>query len=217
VSALRSRTLQTVLAAAVPVGLVLSAAVVWQSTSAAFSATTENPGNSWRTGTVVLSDSDTGAALFNSTDDGVLRPGSTRARCIRVDYTGDLPSDIRLYVTTPSSGSASLDPYLLMSVERGQDVAAGTDVTPDCTAGFTSAAPATFLWNTHSANDGLADQTKTLSQLKTRSTYATGLPVATGVTQGTHLTFRITYLVKDDNAAQNTQSDASFVWEARNT
>jgi hypothetical protein len=209
--------LQTVLAAAVPVGLVLSAAVVWQSTSAAFSATTENADNAWRTGTVVLTDSDSGAALFNSTADGALKPGSTRPRCIRVDYSGDLPSDIRFYVTTPAGGATSLDPYLVMSVERGQDVPAGTAVAADCTAGFTPAAPATFLYNTVSAGDASADATKTLGALKTRSTYDTGIPVATAVPQDSHLTFRITYRVKDDNAAQNTQSDASFVWEARNT
>jgi hypothetical protein len=213
VGALRSRTLQTVLVAAVPVGLVLSAAVVWQSTSAAFSATTENAGNAWRTGTVVLSDSDSGTALFNSTDDGMLKPGSSRAQCIRVDYTGNLPSDVKLYVTTPADGFTTLDEHLVMSIERGQD---DTDVLPDCT-GFTPTGPASYLYNTHPADDDLADQTKTLSDLKTRSTYVTGIPVATSVPKGTGLTFRIRYSVKDANDAQNTRSDATFVWEAQNT
>jgi hypothetical protein len=218
VRTLQSRALRTILAAAVPVGLVLSAAMVWQSTSAAFSATTENGGNSWHTGTVVLSDSDSdsasGAALFDSSStDQLLAPGVAGARCIRVDYSGDLPADIKLYVTTPSLGATTLDGYLLMSVEQGQDVPDGTPVTPNCSAGFTSTTPApTFVYDT--ATEGTSP---TLSLLKTHADYATGISVGHGVQQDTHLTFRITYLVEDDNAAQNTRSNANFVWEARDT
>src|SRR4051812_49979753 len=47
---MQSNALRTVLAAAVPVGLVLSAAVVWQSTSAAFTATASSGGNEWQGG-----------------------------------------------------------------------------------------------------------------------------------------------------------------------
>jgi hypothetical protein len=214
----QSTATRTVLAAAVPIGLVLSAAVVWQSTSAAFTATTDNPNNSWQAGSVVLGDSDGGAALFDTTTDGALKPGSYGSRCIRVDYTGTLPADIRLYVTTPAAGATTLDPYLVMSVEQGQNVAAGTTVAADCSIGFTATATPTFLFNTKSASDGTADQTKTMSTLKsTRADYGTGFAVGTAVPTDTHLTFRITYSVKDDNLAQNTQSKASFNWEAHNS
>jgi hypothetical protein len=209
---------RTVLAAAVPIGLVLSAAVVWQSTSAAFTATTDNPDNSWQAGSVVLGDSDGGAALFDTTNDSALKPGSTGSRCIRVDYTGNLPADIRLYVTTPAAGATTLDPYLVMSVEQGQNVATGTTVAADCTSGFTPTATPTFLYNTKPASDATADQTRTMSALKsTRADYLNGFPVGTAVPTDTHLTFRITYSVKDDNLAQNTQSKATFTWEAHNT
>lgn len=205
------------LLAAVPVGLLLAGALVWQSTSAAFTATTDNTGNTWQAGTVVLTDSDGGTALFDSTADGALRPGSTRSRCIRVDYTGDLTADIRLYVTTPMSGAATLDPYLVMSVERGLNVTAATTVAPDCSAGFTTTTTPTFLYNTALASAGSADQTKTLSALKTAAPdYAGGLQVGSPVAAGTSLTFRITYSVRDDNNAQNKRSTASFTWEARN-
>ncbi len=203
--------LRTVLAAAVPVGLVIGAAVVWQSTSAAFTATTDNPGNTWQAGTVVLGDSASGSALFTSAADGALRPGSTRSRCIQVDYTGDLDADIRLYVTTPGPVVRSLDPYLAMTIEQGANAPDGTTVGADCT-GFTPTAPATYLFNGAST-----DATQTMAQLKTHGDHAGGLPVGTAVPKDTHLTFRITYLVGDDNAAQDAQSTATFVWEAHNS
>lgn len=203
---------RALLAAGVPIGLVASGALVWQSSYAAFSATTANAGNSWDTGRVVLADNDSGAALFNSTDDGT----STRSRCIRVDYTGDLTSDIKLYVTTPTSGATSMDPYLVMSVEKGANVTSATTVAADCSAGFTSTATPTFVYNTKQANDATADTTKTMGSLKTaHADYTTGVLVSGATVQNTYLTFKITYLVKDDNAAQNTQSSATFTWEAQ--
>jgi hypothetical protein len=213
----RSAALRSVLAA-VPVGLLLAGALVWQSTAAAFTATTDNSGNTWQAGSVALSDSDGGSALFDSTADGALQPGSTRSRCIRVDYTGDLPADIRLYVTTPVSGAVTLDPYLVMSVERGQDVAPATTVAADCSAGFTATSTPTFLWNTKSASDPTSDQTRTMGALKAADhDYASGLLVGSAIPRNTSLTFRITYAVADDNNAQNTQSMATFTWEAQNT
>jgi hypothetical protein len=205
------------LTAAVPVGLVLSAALTWTSTYAAFSASTGNTGNSWQTGSVVLADGDSGAALFTSASDSALQPGSTSSRCIRVDYTGSLDVDLRLYVATPVSGAVSLDPYLVMSVERGTDVTDSTTVAADCSTGFTPTATPTFLYNTHQADDPAADDYRTLADLKTdHADHATGLVVDQAVTApGSHLTFKITYSVKDDNAAQSSQSSATFTWEAR--
>lgn len=204
---MQAPTLRTVLAAAVPVGVVVSAAVVWQSTSAAFTATTDNPGNSWQSGTVDLSDSDKGSALFTTAGDSALVPGSTRFRCIQVDYTGTVDADIRLYVTTPpptpQSLAKSLDPYLTMTVERGADVTDGSTLPADC-EGF-GASTALFT-----------DTPRTMAQLKAHGNYADGLRVGT-VRPGTHLTFKITYLVEGDNDAQGAESRATFVWEAHNT
>lgn len=214
----RSSAPRALVAAAVPVGLVLSAAVVWQSTAAAFSATTDNSGNTWQTGSVVLTDSDGGSALFDSTRDSGLQPASTRSRCIRVDYTGSLPANVRLYVTTPTSGATTLDQYLVMSIEQGANVTAATTVAPDCTSGFTSTSGPTFVYNTKVASDPTSDQTKTMGALKTAAhDYASGLSVGSAVPQNTSLTFKITYSVMDNNSAQNTQSMATFTWEARNT
>jgi hypothetical protein len=213
----RSAASRTLLAAAVPVGLVLSAALVWQSTAAAFTASTDNLGNQWQAGSVVLADNDGAAALFDSSRDSALKPGSTRPRCIRVDYTGSLPADIKLYVTTPGP-TTTLDPYLVVSIERGQDVTPATTVAPDCTGFTPTPGTATFAWNGAPANDVTADASRTLGALKTAARdWTSGLPVASSVAQGTSLTFRITYSVVDSNSAQNAATTANFTWEARNT
>jgi hypothetical protein len=73
-----ARARRTVLPVAVPVGLVLSLAVTWGSTYAAFSASTGNGGNSWQAGSVVLTDSDSGSALF--TTDGAVSPNDSTLR-----------------------------------------------------------------------------------------------------------------------------------------
>jgi hypothetical protein len=206
------------LAVAVPVGLVLSATLTWNATYAAFSASTGNNGNVWQTGSVVLTDEDNGAALFTTVSDGALKPGSTRSRCIRVDYTGDLAADIRMYVGTPPSGADSLDPYLLMSVERGADVTDSTTVAADCSVGFTPTTSPTFLYNDRQADVAGADASRTLAHLKsTHHDHPSGVVVDSDTAPDTYLTLKITYSVKDDNAAQNTQSSATFTWEARST
>jgi hypothetical protein len=211
-----ARARRAVLPVAVPVGLVASLALTWGSTHAAFSASTHNPGNSWQTGSVVLVESDSEAALFSTPTDGALKPGSTRSRCIRLDYTGSLQADIRMYVGTPASGATALDPYLVMSVERGSDVTSTTTVAAEC-SGFTPTATPTFLYNTKQANDPLADSSRTLADLKaTRAGYGTGVVVNPDTAPNTYMTLRITYVVKDDNAAQDKQSSATFTWEARN-
>ena len=209
---MRSKALRTVLAAAVPVGLVISTAVVWQSTSAAFTASTDNEGNSWKAGTVALSTSS--SAVFSTGSDSALTPGASRSRCLQVDYAGDLPAIVKLYVTTPLPGVATLDPYLVMSIEQGQTLTTATDpaVTPDC-AHFS---PATFRYNTAEASAD-ADQAETMSDLKaTHGSYADGITVGTTVAQGTSLTFKVTYWVQNDDRAQGKQTDATFTWQAEN-
>ncbi len=206
-----------VAAAAVPVGLVVSLAVTWGSTHAAFSASTGNTGNSWQAGSVVIDHSQRSSALFTTVHDGALRPGSTRSSCIRLDYTGSLPADIRMYVGTPGTGTDTLDPYLVMSVERGSDVTSSTTVAADC-VGFPENAPRTFLYNTEQANGSTPDATRTLAHLKARHPdFGDGVVVSTATPANTYLTLRITYAVADDNAAQSKQSSATFTWEARNS
>ncbi len=129
---------RTMLAAAVPVGMVVSGALVWQSSYAAFSDTTVNPGNSFTAGSVVLDDNDSNTALFSVSD---LAPKSTWTfKCIRLDYTGTLNSSaVKMYVAAAnythangdggaSDHSRDLGSSLDFSVDAGPEIEDDTPV-----------------------------------------------------------------------------------------
>lgn len=210
---------RAMLAAAVPVGMVVSGALVWQSSYAAFSASTTNPGNNWASGTVVLTDNDnSNAALFNSADDGNLAPGNSRSKCITVAYTGTLTAnEIKMYVTTPVSGVTDLDPHLNITVERK----VATDATADYTCATYDANAGTET-TVYGSDANLTDDASafTLAALKTADPdYANGTVVATNAANPTNIAFKISYRLKNsvtpDNSAMNKESDATFNWEVR--
>lgn len=94
-------------------------------TFSAFTSQADNPGNNVTAGTVVLADNDGGTALYGITNG---KPGDTSgAKCIRVNYTGSLDADVKLY--TPSTIGA-LGPYVNLKVEAGTQV---TPSFPSCT------------------------------------------------------------------------------------
>jgi len=90
-----------------------------QGTQAAFTATTSSAGT-FTAGTVVLSDDDSGSALFSAT---TLSPGDTDSKCIKVTYTGNLANEVRLHVAvteTDAGGVAAnalLDSNLNVTIE----------------------------------------------------------------------------------------------------
>ena len=91
----------------------------------AFTSQADNPGNVVTAGTVELADNDGGTALYSITN---AKPGDTSgAKCIRVNYTGSLDADVRLY--TPSTIGA-LGPHVNLKVEAGTQL---TPSFPDCT------------------------------------------------------------------------------------
>lgn len=183
---------------AVTAGIALSGALVWQSSYAAFTATTSNPGNSWTAGSIALADNDSGAALFTASG---LVPGSTGSRCITVDYTGTVGAAVKLYATPVPAAPTDLAPYLELTVEEG------TGGTPDCT-GFT---PTSTLYGTVPG----FDPAKTLATFTTsHSAHSNGVSTWTPTTAESR-TFRIGYKLKDDNAAQGKRAEINFVWEAR--
>ena len=138
-----------VLAAAVPVGLVVGSALVWQASSAAFMATTDNPGSAWQTGVVQLS-SDRTTALFTTLDEGLLVPGSSGSRCITVNYSGSVSTaeaGVRLYgtLTTDSpelAGALQLTVQMsTTAVTTGADCAGFGSSSTTYPAGAASAFP----------------------------------------------------------------------------
>jgi hypothetical protein len=89
-----------------------------------FSATTQNTGNELTAGTVAISDNDAGQAMFNVNG---ATPGDSWSRCIKVTYTGSLPSDVHLNF---GGTLGSLAQYLNARVEEG--TASQADAFPQC-------------------------------------------------------------------------------------
>jgi hypothetical protein len=164
--------------------------LVMTSSRAAFVDTTDNTSNQFQAGTVVLNDDDGGVTrLFNLTN---MAPTVVRENCIRVDYTGSLASNVRLY----GSSSGSLGQYLDVTIDVGTGGSFG-----NC-SGFT----------------GSNIYTGTLSDFAaTRTNYTNGLQGWNGATNPSNRVYRIRVTLQDDNAAQGLSATADFTWEAQNT
>ena len=188
--------------AAVLVGFVASALLVWQASYAAFSATTSNAGNTWSSGTVSLADDDSNSAMFAA---GGLAPGDTSTRCLQVQYTGSLAATVKLYgAVTP--GTPDLGPYLQLKVEQGTGgtFAGCTGFTPDATT------PVLF--------DGTLEGGTTPFAAADWSTGLTTAfaPVAGSATAQVY-SFRVTTTLDPNapNAVQGGGVQAQFTWEAQ--
>ncbi len=183
----------TYIAVATAAGLVVSGALIWQGSQAAFTAQTDNGVNNWDSGKVVLSDDDGGVALFNVSG---MAPGDTGFKCINVEYDGDVAADVELYV---SASGGTLAPYVDLTVE------AGTGATNAACAGFASlAVPSTF-------SGTLASFTTT------HGTYATGFGTWAPTVPDSVRSYRFTYTLQDDDAAQDKSANATLLWEARSS
>ncbi|MDP9393379.1 MAG: hypothetical protein M3Q27_03550 [Actinomycetota bacterium] len=190
-------------------GLVLGllAACSTGSTWASFSAATNNVADSYQAGTVVLAD-DEAASVPLLTLSGA-RGGDSSSGCVRVIYSGSLPSTVRLY---GSSGGTGLAPYLDVEITRGV-MTSGT--FPSCsgfqadTASYGDPAPGVVFRGT------LADF------VATRSSWSSGLvdaPTATETwTNGETHAYRITVTLRADGAAEAKTATPVFTCEARNT
>jgi hypothetical protein len=156
---------------------------------AAFSATTDNTANAFATGSVELTDDDTGTAMFTVTD---MSPGTPEVNCIEVTYSGSIvPADVKMYGTT----TGALDTYLDTTIEVGTG-----GVFDDCT-GFT---PTSTIY------------TGTLEAFATtHADWGTGLAVFTAAANPEVVTLRFTVDVQNDPLAQGLTSTADFTFEAQ--
>lgn len=190
------RNKRLVAAASVPLAVVASGALVWQSSYSAFSATTSNPTNNWTSGTVALADNDANTALFTATN---LKPGSTDAKCINVTSSGSLASAVKLYGTSYATTNALAD-VIALKVEEG------TGATNAACAGFTGAS---------TLYDGTV---KDFAGAKT--SFATGVSswAPTGTASETK-SYRVTYTLSATapNTAQGGTASLGFTWEAQNS
>jgi hypothetical protein len=192
------KTLQVL--AAIGSLLVVAGGVV-RSSSAAFSDPTDNPGNTFAAGDVVLTDDDGGASSMFAMSN--MRPGSTATKCINVSYEGSVNSQVRMYgAVTAGTGLAD---YLDVTVERSTGAAGGA--TADCT-GFNEGTKV----NVWTAGDGDLDAFMTGN-----TDYATGadsLAVTGGAPIDT-VSYRIVITLQDNNAAQTKGATVTFTWEAQ--
>jgi hypothetical protein len=189
----RARSAGVVLAGLV-VGVLGSAAFVWQGTNAAFTASTTNGADQWSSGTVVVSDDDSGTALFST---GPLVPGDNGTRCLAVTYSGSVAATVRLY---PASASGGLAPYLALVVEEGAG-AGNVGSAASCT-GFSG----TTVWS------------GTLAALASSATsFGSGVGAFAPSGSGQVQVYRISWTLDaaTPDAAQGTSATASLVWEAR--
>jgi hypothetical protein len=173
--------------AAVIVGLLAASMMIWQSSRAAFTATTTNTNNSFTAGSVTITDS-TGSAMFSPTN---LTPASTGTACIGVKYAGSVTAPtIRLYTSGAqeanngggyaawaNDNTSEMDNNLSMEILIGS-TDLGSDPGSNCaaeTGSFTDVAGAapgttlrTMIANNTSFSNGLASQWGTITPNKWR-------------------------------------------------
>lgn len=180
--------------------LVVLAAVGGLATLGAFSAFTSqanNPNNRVSSGTVTLADNDGGTALYDFTN---AKPGDSQTSCIRVNYTGSLNANVKLY--TPDTIGA-LGPQVNLKIEPGSQASPSF---PSCTS-FSA--------------DGAAIFDAALSTFPT--TYAGGVADFPGAssawTNGDAVVYRVTATLSasaPDSAQGATTGLHTIRWEAQN-
>lgn len=195
----------------------LMAGMVVRSSGAVFTASDSNTANSMATGTVGLTDSAAGAALFDSSLLGNLDGGQAVTRCITVTYASNLPAsdtrDVRLYLTqvNPTVAGKDLAPYLGLAVTSAAAPSTGS-VAPDCVSTAGGQVPFSSLTGASLISPAAA----TFASARTaNSTYAGGFTGWTVPGNGGSRVFRITSTVANDQAAQGLGTTADLVWEAR--
>jgi predicted ribosomally synthesized peptide with SipW-like signal peptide len=194
------------------VGVIAS--VIGLATWSAFSATTSNANNQFQTGSVSLTDNDSGTAMFNMTG---ARPGDTVSKCITVSYSGTLTSNVRLYgAATAGNG---LDAYLDLKVTRGT-FSGATPANLACTDGAGSSFVADGV--TYSGGNG-AGANGVLFNTRMNlypTTWTAGIADAPGGTPEpwtnpeSHV-YRLDVTVANDQAAENKNHTQTFTWEAQ--
>jgi hypothetical protein len=181
--------------AAVPLAVLASGGLVWQSSYSAFSATAASPTNNWTAGSVALSDDDSNTALFTASN---LKPGSTGAKCLVVTSSGSLASTVKLYGTSYST-TKSLADSINLKVEEGS----GGSFS-NCT-GFSASS---------TVYDGTASSFGT-----TKTDFASGVGSWAPAGGTATKTYKVTYTVSAStpDSAQGGTTALGFTWEAQNS
>ena len=205
--------------------MLISGGVVWQSSNAAFTASTSNAGNTFQAGSVGITDSDNGTTMFSLTN---MAPGDNGSTCMAVSYTGSLsPTAIRMYFAnaqesngavnsntysawTNASATSETDAYLSLQVE-----VSSTELAADPGGNFGSNYCAAVANSTFST---VVPSTLTQTLINNYSSYASNLSAGWGtVTTGKWRIFRFTWAYSSGatNSAQGDGLKFDIVWEAQ--
>jgi hypothetical protein len=188
-------------------GLLAAGLLVWQGSTAAFTASTDNTGDAWSTGDLVLenngADGNYGGstgALFNET---LIKPGVSGARCITVRSSGSLPGDLRLYRGALSgTNAANLAANLDVTVDALEPAATDPTIDADCT-GYTGPSGGAVF-------DGTLD-----ALTVDYATAATSTALAGGTE---YVVYRIGWAMDasvDDNSLQDSDVTTDLIWEVQ--
>ena len=173
--------------------VLLTGAFIVTASLAAFSDTTDNSGNTWSAGSVILTDDDSTSVLFNV---GNMLPLATATNCIVVTYSGSLvPADVNLYGV---SGGTGLDAYLDLTIEEGSG-----GVFDNC-SGFSPIGGPIFGPGTLT------------SFAATHTNFGNGAGVWDPAANPESRTYRFVVTLQDANGAQGLDATATFTWEAQN-
>lgn len=180
--------------------LALVTMLVLRTSSAAFTATTEEPGNAFETGAIALTDDGQVSAMFDVT--GML-PGDTETRCVNVTYTGDVaPADlaaVKVFAGGAQVDTDGLAAELDLQIREGS----GAAVSPSC-AGFVAAST--------------SYATAAFSTFLAATTYAAGWGTWTPSGSPETRSYEIAVTLPadaPDTTQGDTLSDVEFVWELR--
>jgi hypothetical protein len=179
--------------------------IMGTTTRAALSDNSSNDANDFVAGSVAIGDNDGGDLMLLLTD---AKPGATSSACIKVTYSGTLPSSVRLFGTTAGSGLA---PYLTLTVTRGTftspepQFASCTNFSPDGTDYIAQGSGVVYKGTLDGFPDsygaGLVDPTSALSELWSSNE--------------SHV-YKLTVTLQDNASAQGKTATQTFTWEARN-
>lgn len=189
---------------AIVLGMLLSAVMVLTTSRAAFSAQTQNTGNSVSVGDVDLVDDDSGSAMFSVTN---MAPGDSSQACIEVTYQGTIadPSAVKLYSGGFTDSGALADEALADELDITVEV--GTVGTfADCADFELEAFSTIFATNTLTNFD------------TTHSNYTNGVVGWDPASTPESRTFRFTIdLPSDaaDTAQGHSVTDLIFTWEVQ--
>ncbi|MDR3082846.1 MAG: hypothetical protein LBV60_18315, partial [Streptomyces sp.] len=178
----------------VPLGLLLSGALVWSATNADWSGTTSNSGNVWGSGSAGLAN-DSRVPMFRIDN---MRPGDKGSNCIRIVSNADFPTALKLYSNSPN-WPQNFQSFINLKIEVGSGGSFG-----DC-KGFTAR---------KTAFDGTLDQFVAL-----HTDFRSGVgPWTLPGKPPNSLSFRFVWKFSRGapNTAQSvTTNEVTFTWEAR--